>query len=59
MTVISIVGHSGSGKTTLMEKLIRELSSRGVKVAMIKYAHRVWVSPGCSVQSIALASDVL
>ena len=39
MTVISIVGHSGSGKTTLVEKLIRELCTRGVKVATIKHAH--------------------
>jgi molybdopterin-guanine dinucleotide biosynthesis protein B len=39
MTVISIVGHSGSGKTTLMEKLIGELSMRGIKVAAIKHAH--------------------
>ncbi len=39
MKVISIVGHSGSGKTTLVEKLIRELCLRGVKVATIKHAH--------------------
>jgi len=37
--VISIVGHSGSGKTTLVEKLIRELSDRGLRVATIKHAH--------------------
>ncbi len=37
--VISIVGHSGSGKTTLVEKLIRELCARSVKVATIKHAH--------------------
>ncbi len=37
--VISIVGHSGAGKTTLVEKLIRELCARGVKVATIKHAH--------------------
>jgi molybdopterin-guanine dinucleotide biosynthesis protein B len=37
--VISIVGHSGSGKTTLVEKLIRELCARGVRVATIKHAH--------------------
>jgi molybdopterin-guanine dinucleotide biosynthesis protein B len=36
--VVSIVGHSGSGKTTLVEKLIRELSSRGLRVATIKRA---------------------
>jgi molybdopterin-guanine dinucleotide biosynthesis protein B len=39
MKVISVVGHSGSGKTTLVEKLIRELCKRGVKVATIKHAH--------------------
>ena len=37
--VISIVGHSGSGKTTLVEKLVRELSNRGLKIATIKHAH--------------------
>ncbi|MDZ4203020.1 MAG: molybdopterin-guanine dinucleotide biosynthesis protein B [Gallionella sp.] len=37
--VISIVGHSGSGKTTLVEKLIRELSGRGLRIATIKHAH--------------------
>ncbi|MFA6921408.1 MAG: molybdopterin-guanine dinucleotide biosynthesis protein B [Gallionella sp.] len=37
--VISIVGHSGSGKTTLIEKLVRELSSRGMNIATIKHAH--------------------
>ena len=37
--LVSIVGHSGSGKTTLVEKLIRELCVRGVKVATIKHAH--------------------
>lgn len=37
--VISIVGHSGSGKTTLIEKLIAELTRRGLCVATIKHAH--------------------
>ena len=37
--VISIVGFSAAGKTTLVEKLIRELSSRGLRVATIKHAH--------------------
>lgn len=38
-SVISIIGHSGAGKTTLVEKLIRELTARGLKVATIKHAH--------------------
>jgi molybdopterin-guanine dinucleotide biosynthesis protein B len=38
-SVISIVGHSGAGKTSLVEKLIRELTARGVRVATIKHAH--------------------
>jgi molybdopterin-guanine dinucleotide biosynthesis protein B len=37
--VFIFVGHSGSGKTTLVEKLLRELGSRGVRVATIKHAH--------------------
>ena len=35
--IISIVGKSKSGKTTLMEKLIRELKSRGYRVGTIKH----------------------
>ncbi len=37
--VISIVGHSGAGKTSLVEKLIRELCGKNVRVATIKHAH--------------------
>ena len=37
--VFIFVGHSGSGKTTLVEKLIRALSQRGLRVATIKHAH--------------------
>ena len=37
--VAAFVGHSGAGKTTLVEKLIRELCARGVKVATTKHAH--------------------
>jgi len=37
--VVSIVGKSGSGKTTFLEKLIRELTSRGYRVATIKHTH--------------------
>jgi len=37
--VFILVGHSGSGKTTLIEKLVRELSGRGLRIAVIKHAH--------------------
>jgi molybdopterin-guanine dinucleotide biosynthesis protein B len=35
--IISIVGFSGSGKTTLLEKLIPELTRRGIRVGTIKH----------------------
>ncbi len=35
--VVSIVGKGDSGKTTFLEKLIRELTSRGVRVATVKH----------------------
>lgn len=34
---LSIVGFSGSGKTTLMERLIRELTGRGLRIGSIKH----------------------
>ena len=39
MKVFGIAGWSGSGKTTLLEKLIPQLTARGLKVAVIKHAH--------------------
>jgi len=35
--IYSIVAFSGEGKTTLLEKLIPELKSRGLRVAVIKH----------------------
>ena len=35
--VVSIVGKKKSGKTTMIEKLIKELKSRGYRVATIKH----------------------
>lgn len=35
--VISVVGKSDSGKTTLLEKVIRELKQRGIRLAVIKH----------------------
>jgi molybdopterin-guanine dinucleotide biosynthesis adapter protein len=37
--IISIVGKSSTGKTTFLEKLIRDLSGRGYKLATIKHSH--------------------
>ncbi len=39
MIVFGIAGWSGSGKTTLIEKLIPQLTARGIRVAVIKHAH--------------------
>jgi molybdopterin-guanine dinucleotide biosynthesis protein B len=35
--VVTVIGKSGSGKTTLLEKLIRELSQRGYRLATVKH----------------------
>ncbi|MEE8345791.1 MAG: molybdopterin-guanine dinucleotide biosynthesis protein B [Dehalococcoidia bacterium] len=35
--IVSVVGNSGVGKTTFLEKLIREMKSRGFRVAAIKH----------------------
>lgn len=37
--VVGIVGWKNSGKTTLVEKLVRELTARGLRVSTIKHAH--------------------
>lgn len=39
MKIFGIAGYSGSGKTTLLEKLIPQLTGRGLKVSVIKHAH--------------------
>ncbi len=36
--IVSVIGKSHSGKTTIIEKIIRELKSRGYRVATIKHA---------------------
>ena len=35
--VIAFAAYSGTGKTTLIEKLVRELKHRGVRLAVIKH----------------------
>jgi molybdopterin-guanine dinucleotide biosynthesis protein B len=39
MKVFGIAGFKNAGKTTLVVELIRELRSRGLRVATIKHAH--------------------
>lgn len=40
MKIFGIAGHSGMGKTTLLEKLVPEISSRGLVVSLIKHSHK-------------------
>jgi len=35
--IVSLIGKSGAGKTTLLEKIVRELTARGYKLATIKH----------------------
>lgn len=42
MKVLGIAGWSGSGKTTLVERLIPELTKRGVSVSTVKHAHHAF-----------------
>lgn len=39
MKLFGIVGRQGSGKTHLIERLVRELAGRGLRVSTIKHTH--------------------
>lgn len=40
MKIFGIAGYSGMGKTTLLERLVPEISSRGLVVSLIKHSHK-------------------
>ncbi len=40
MKIFGIAGHSGMGKTSLLERLVPEISSRGLVVSLIKHSHK-------------------
>lgn len=37
--VIGVAGFKNAGKTTLVERLVRELTARGYRIATVKHAH--------------------
>lgn len=39
MKLFGIVGRQGSGKTHLIERLVRELTGRGLRVSTVKHTH--------------------
>ena len=39
MKVFGVIGWKNSGKTTLMERLVAEITARGLTVSTIKHAH--------------------
>ena len=40
MKIFGIAGHSGMGKTTLLERLVAELTARGLVVSLVKHSHK-------------------
>ena len=40
--LLGIVGFKNAGKTTLTERLVRELSARGYRIATVKHAHHAF-----------------
>lgn len=39
LPILGVAGWKNSGKTTLVSGLVRELSSRGLRIATVKHAH--------------------
>ena len=42
MNIYGVVGWKNSGKTTLVERLVAEITSRGLTVSTIKHAHHAF-----------------
>jgi molybdopterin-guanine dinucleotide biosynthesis protein MobB len=42
MNIYGVVGWKNAGKTTLMERLVAEITSRGLTVSTIKHAHHAF-----------------
>lgn len=40
--VLGFAAFSGTGKTTLLEKLIPQLTERGIRISMVKHAHHAF-----------------
>lgn len=40
MKIFGVAGHSGMGKTTLLERLVPEITARGLVVSLIKHSHK-------------------
>ncbi|MFP5410978.1 MAG: molybdopterin-guanine dinucleotide biosynthesis protein B [Gammaproteobacteria bacterium] len=67
MRVFGIAGYSGSGKTTLIERVLPQLTARGLKVAVVKHTHHdfdvdrpgkdSWRARAAGAAAVLLASD--
>ncbi|WP_445811336.1 molybdopterin-guanine dinucleotide biosynthesis protein B, partial [Yoonia sp.] len=42
MKIYGIVGYKNAGKTGLMERLVTEITGRGISVSTLKHAHHTF-----------------
>ncbi|MDP1649703.1 MAG: molybdopterin-guanine dinucleotide biosynthesis protein MobB [Rubrivivax sp.] len=55
MKIFGIAGRSGMGKTTLLERLVPELSARGLVASLIKHSHKTSTSTSTGRAGIRIA----